>query len=282
MSPELRKVEALLAMGRPAEAALLAERLPERDAPTPEFLRVRGRAFRAAGRMVDAESSFREALALQPGDPGLAADLATTLAAQHRYRDALPFAREAVSLRPEVAAYHALVGFVADRLGYTAEARGALELARTLAPADAEAHSVLGFHLLRVGEPAAALEAFAAAIAADPRHAEAFRGLARARLQTGDWAGAQAAWSEALGVDPTLHDRAFELDLRRARPSLAPLRRLARLPAWVTLGFTAAGAGVCWASRALALGALIYAALLMLALASLPPLARRTLGALDG
>ena len=62
MSPELRKVEALLAMGKPAEAALLAERLPARESPTPEYLRVRGRAFRAAGRAVDAELSFREAL----------------------------------------------------------------------------------------------------------------------------------------------------------------------------------------------------------------------------
>lgn len=282
MSPELRKVEALLAMGKHGEAALLAERLPERDAPSPEFLRVRGRAFRAAGRVVDAEASFREALSLSPGEPGLAADLATTLVAQHRFKDALPFAREAVSLRPQVAAYHALLGFVADRLDYVTEARKALEMARELAPADAETHTVLGFHLLRVGESAPAVEAFEAAIAADPRRAEAFRGLAKAQLALGNWQSAKTAWTESLSIDPAQRDRLLDRDLRLHHPALKPVHRLSSVPAAVSLVLAGIGGALLWYGRTEAAPGYVLAAVGIFVLATLSPTSRRLLGALDG
>ncbi len=282
MSPELRRVEALLAMGKAGEAALLAERLPERESPSPEFLRVRGRAFRAAGRVVDAEASFREAMSLSPGDAGLAADLATTLAGQHRFRDALPFAREAVQLRPEAAAYHALLGFIADRLEYAGEARRALETARELAPADAETHTVLGFHLLREGHHSPAIEAFEAAVSADPRRAEAFHGLARARLAAGDWETATSAWGEALGIEPTRRDRQLDRDLRLKRPGMKPIVRVSEVPAELSLAVALVAAALLWYGRAEdVLQATIIASMLLFA-AAVPPLARQLLGALDG
>lgn len=282
LSPELRRVEALLAMGKAGEAALLAERLPERDTPSVDFLRVRGRAFRAAGRVLDAEANFREALSLSPGDPALSADLATTLAAQHRFKDALPFAREAVELRPGAAAYHALLGFVADRLDYSTEARRALETARELAPADAETHTVLGFHLLRVGEHAPAIEAFEAAISADPRRAEAFHGLSRALLAGGQWQSAVTAWTEALGIDPSRRDRQLDRDLRLKRPGLRPVHRLAGIPAELSLAVALIAAGLLWYGRSENLVGATLAAIFLLCLATLPPAARQLLGAIDG
>ncbi len=282
MSPELRRVEALLAMGKAGEAALLVERLPQRDDPSVEFLRVRGRAFRAAGRVVDAEASFRQALALAPGDPALAADLGTTLVAQHRFKEALPFVREAVSLRPTVAAYHALLGFVADRLDHGVEARKALETARELAPADAETHTVLGFHLLREGEHTLAIEAFESAVAADPRRAEAFRGLSKAHLAVGQWQAARTAWTESLGIDPAQSDRQIERDLRLRRPELRPVHALAGLPSELSLGLALLGGALLWYGRTEAVTLAVAAALLLFVLATLPPAARRLLGALDG
>ncbi len=286
MSPELRKVEALLAMGKPAEAALLAERLPARESPTPEYLRVRGRAFRAAGRAVDAELSFREALSLSPGEPGIAADLATTLVAQHRHKDALPFAREAVSLRPSVAAYHALLGFIAERLEYTSEARQALETARELAPGDAETHTVLGFHLLRVGDAARAVEVFEAAIGADPRRAEAFHGLAKAQAGAGRWQPARTAWAEALSIDPSQRDRALERKIRLLHPALRPVHRVAAVPPVFSLVLALVAGALLWLGRSgtgfgapFAVPALAFAVLLI---ASLSPGARRLIGAIDG
>jgi tetratricopeptide (TPR) repeat protein len=286
MSPELRKVEALLAMGKPAEAALLAERLPARESPTPEYLRVRGRAFRAAGRAVDAELSFREALSLSPGEPGIAADLATTLVAQHRHKDALPFAREAVSLRPSVAAYHALLGFIAERLEYTSEARQALETARELAPGDAETHTVLGFHLLRVGDAARAVEVFEAAIGADPRRAEAFHGLAKAQAGAGRWQPARTAWAEALSIDPSQRDRALERKIRLLHPALRPVHRVAAVPPVFSLVLALVAGALLWLGRSgTGFGApfaVPASAFTLLLIASLSPGARRLIGAIDG
>lgn len=242
MSPEHRKVEVLLSMGRGEEAAALADRLPGREAPSSEFLHLRGRALRAAGRVFDAETSFREALALNPRDPALLADLATTLLGQKRLEAALPYAREAVSLRPDAAAYHALRGVIAESLGYESEAETALSAARELAPQDAEAHTVYGYHALRRGRVPAAEEAFRAALAIHPDRGEALRGLARCAVAVGDWPSARSRWLDALSADPRQTDRELAPALFLGHPALAPVRLVARIPL-VASAALAAGAG---------------------------------------
>jgi tetratricopeptide (TPR) repeat protein len=243
MTPETRKIEALLHLGRADDAVQLADTLPERETPTPGFLRLRGRALRAAGRMFDAESSFREALALAPGDAGLLADLATTLLGQKRHREALAFAREAVSVRPELSAYHALAGFLAESLGFDEEAERELSAARGLAPDDAESHVVYGFLMLRQGRAAEAEGAFRDALRADPQAAEAHHGLARALAERGDRVGGQAAWDDARALDPTLLD--IRLD-RQLSPPPPPgwKARVAEMPQWLSVGLAAGGMSV--------------------------------------
>lgn len=272
MTPEHKKVEALLAMGRAEEAVALADRLPGREAPSVEFLRVRGRALRAAGRVFDAEASFREALALQPGDPVLLADLATTLLGQRRLKDALPYAREAVASRPEVAAFHCLRGVVAESLGYDDEAEAALLTARELAPADAEAHTVYGYHALRQGRVPDAERAFADALALHPDRAEALRGLARCAAARGDWPAARSRWLDALSADPRQDDRALAPALVLGHPAMAPIRGLARIPVAVSVAVAGLAALLLVAFRD-APGA--YAgALSFLSFAALGPVAR--------
>ncbi len=266
MTPEARKVEALLAMGRADDAVALAASLPERDSPTPEFLRLRGRALRAAGRVFDAEASFRAALQLAPGEPGLLADLATTLLGQRRHREALGFAREAVALRPEVAAYHALTGVLAEGLHLDEEAERELGAARMLAPSDAEAHTVYGFHALRCGRVADAEAAFTDAVRAAPYGAEALRGLARARLARDDLPAARSAWLDALGADPKLRDPTLARTIVLGHPALAPVRAAMRVPVWVSAALAAVGIGV--------VSQLPSAALVLLALSAAGPAAR--------
>jgi tetratricopeptide (TPR) repeat protein len=243
MTPETRKIEALLQLGRADDAVRMAESLPEREVPTPEFLRLRGRALRAAGRMFDAETSFREALSLTPGDAGLLADLATTLLGQKRHREALAFAREATSVRPEVSAYHALAGFLAESLGFDEEAERELAAARGLAPDDANSHVVYGFLVLRQGLAAQAEAAFRDALRADPQASEAHRGLARALAEQGERAAGQAAWNDARAIDPTLHDLRLE---RQLAPPAPPgwRARLAETPHWLSLGLAGCGMSV--------------------------------------
>lgn len=248
MSNEFAKVEALLALGRTDEATSLVDRLPARDQPTPEYLRLRGRALRASGRVFDAEASFREALELAPQDPGLLIDLATTLLGQRRLKEARAYAREAVAIRPDVAAWHCLVGVLADELGYASEAGEALGLARALAPQDAEAHVVFGWHALRQGQLDASEEAFRAALAIAPGRAEALRGLARARAAGRDWEGARSLWLEALAIDPVQRDRVLARAMVLGNPSFRPLLRLTAIPLPASLVAAAAGIAALAAS----------------------------------
>lgn len=243
MTPEFRKVEALLALGRTEDAASLVDRLPAREAPTPEYLRLRGRTLRAAGRVFDAESAFREALAMQPGDAVLLADLATTLLGQRRLKEAHALAREASALRPDVPAFHCLSGVIADALDLEDEAERELLAARILAPGDAEAHTVYGWHALRAGRPAPAEDAFRAALAIQPDRVEALRGLARCAAARGDWAAARVKWLETLGVDPRQHDRVLQRAMLLGHPALGPLHACTRVPIGVSLALAAMALG---------------------------------------
>lgn len=273
MLPEYRKVEALLAMGRTEEAAALAAALPPREKPSLEFLKLRGRAMRAAGRVFDAEASFREALAMAPSDPGLLADLATTLLGQGRLKEALPFARDAASARPEVAAYHALVGFCADRLDLTDEASRALRLARELAPQDAEAHTVYGYHALRHGKIDDAEGAFRDALGADPRRSEALRGLARVALARGDYARAREAWLDTLRLDPRTQDSRLTPVLWLGHPWMAPVRAVQKVPILLSVTVAVTGAGLLWLGPHTILSQ--AGAIALFGLASVGPAARR-------
>lgn len=250
-------------------------KLPARDSPDAEFLRLRGRALRAAGRVFDAEASFREALAMAPHEAGIVADLATTLVGQRRSRDALPYAREAVALRPEVAAYQALLGFVAESLELSEEAHRALSLARQLAPTDAETHTVFGYHALRTGDHAGAEEAFTAALGANPRRAEPVRGLARVALARGEWETARTRWIEALRTDPKQRDPRLQPMLFFGHPSLRPVRACMRVPVRLSAASVVVG-GVLLLFAPEAVPAQILS-IALFAFASAGPLARRAL-----
>ncbi len=275
MTPEHRRVEALLALGRNDEAVALMAKLPARDTPDVEFLRLRGRALRAAGRVFDAEASFREALSVSPHEAGILADLSTTLVGQRRHRDALPYAREAVALRPEVAAYQALLGFVAESLELSEEARRALTQARELAPSDAEAHTVFGYHALRTGLLDEAQAAFGAALGADPRRAEPVRGLARVALARGDWELARTRWIEALRADPKQRDARLQPMLFFGHPALRPVRAVTTIPVGVSVGLAAGGGALLLFSPAAASAQ--FLSITLLACAAAGPLARRAL-----
>lgn len=241
MTAEARKVEVLLRLGRTDDALRVAAELPCRDHPSPEFYRLHGRTLRAAGRHFDAEQAFREALSLSPGDAGALADVATSLVGQKRHREALSFARDAVSARPDRAAYHALLGIIAEALHLDTEAERELGAARTLSPDDAEPHVTYGFTALRLGKFPEAQSAFRDALAIDPQRAEAHRGLARALGESGRIAEGRLAWAEALALDPDIADAKMQTLLWPKREGPRWIRAILATPAWV--GFVLAAGG---------------------------------------
>jgi tetratricopeptide (TPR) repeat protein len=128
-----------------------------------------GMALAQAGRMDDALSHFREAVALDPGRPLAHYNIGFTLAHQGKPREAIGYLRESLRLRP----------------------------------ADADAHFVLGVALAATGEHADAVRHFEESLALRPQDAQVHREMANALVAEGDLAGAGRHLEESLRLDPS-------------------------------------------------------------------------------
>lgn len=102
-----------------------------------EYVRL-GMSSLAAGDYAEAERMFREAVAVDAGDPGPRVDLALALMSQGRWGEADRELSEAKRIAPSMPAVWYLEGWVArDGLGDSARARTAWEHFLQLAPPDA-------------------------------------------------------------------------------------------------------------------------------------------------
>jgi tetratricopeptide (TPR) repeat protein len=111
-----------------------------------------------AGRSAEAESAYRAALAMVPGDPAVTHNLGVAIAAQGRHRDALGCFEEALRADPGFVSAHHNRGVALIALGQTQEAIKAFARAATLEPQHYEAHRALGFLWLSQGERGRALD----------------------------------------------------------------------------------------------------------------------------
>lgn len=128
----------------------------------------RGRRAFSAGSFVDAEASFRGALAANPGSTAARINLATTL----------------------------------DRLGRMAEAQEALEQTVREAPQNPTARLNLGLLLSRLNQPKRAQEHLREAVRGLPEDAEARLALARVCRRLGQHAEAATLALEAIALAP--------------------------------------------------------------------------------
>jgi tetratricopeptide (TPR) repeat protein len=167
---------ALLAVGRPREAAVEFEKAKElklrkavesaeQSAPPHNSL---GAALLAEGQFAEAAEQFEKALALDPAFVAARVNLAAALRQQDRTAEALEQARRAVASDPASApAQHQLASALAAR-----------------------------------GDQGAAFAAWCKAIAADPGLAEAHEGLAAALQKRGSTVEALAEWRVAVRLRP--------------------------------------------------------------------------------
>src|SRR6476646_8834098 len=75
-----------------------------------------------AGRLVEAESAYRMALAIVPADPGVTHNLGVTIAAQGRHRSAVECFEAALKADPGYASAHYNRAVALMRLGEAREA----------------------------------------------------------------------------------------------------------------------------------------------------------------
>ena len=111
-----------------------------------------------AGRLAEAESAYRVALAIVPADPAVTHNLGVAIAAQGRHRAAVGCFEEALRADPGFVSAHYNRAVALMRLGETQEAIKAFSRAATLEPQHYEAHRALGFLWLSQGERGRALD----------------------------------------------------------------------------------------------------------------------------
>lgn len=114
-----------------------------------------------AGRAAEAESAYRAALAIAPGDPAVTHNLGVAIAAQGRQRDALVCFNEALEADPGFVSAHYNRGVALMALDEAQAAIKSFSRAAALEPQHYEAHRALGFLWLAQGERGRALDHFA-------------------------------------------------------------------------------------------------------------------------
>jgi len=114
-----------------------------------------------AGRPADAESDYRAALALAPGDPAVAHNLGVAIAAQGRQRDALGCFDAALAADPGYVSAHYNKAVALMALGDARAAIASFSRAATIEPQHYEAHRALGFLWLAQGGRERSLDHFA-------------------------------------------------------------------------------------------------------------------------
>ena len=114
-----------------------------------------------AGRLAEAERTYRAALAIVPADPAVTHNLGVAIAAQGHHRAAVSCFEEALRADPSFVSAHFNRGVALMRLGEIEEAIKAFSRAAQLDPQLYEAHRILGFLWLSRGERGRSLDHFA-------------------------------------------------------------------------------------------------------------------------
>jgi tetratricopeptide (TPR) repeat protein len=179
------------------------------DDPAALFLYARFNA--ETGRADRAREILARLVALQPGHVEAHVALADLAERAGRQDEAMARYRQALEIRPgHAVALVKLASVLLDR-GFTdvADLGAAIEVCRaaiTLLPDPAAAHALLGRTLLAAGRAGEAVEAYRTAAALAPLNPPVFAGLALALLSAGDLEAALEVAETVTAVAPTLAD----------------------------------------------------------------------------
>ena len=164
-----------------------------------------GAMLRAAGRLDEAEAAYREAIATGPTLISARQNLGNLLLDQDRLAEAEQTLREAVRIAPAQADPARGLAAVLQRQGRLEEAAAEFERLLALAPGDAQALSDLGCCLMGLERHGPAQAAFDHAIALAPNLASAHGNLGALNLRAGRLHAAMEATRRAHEISPDEH-----------------------------------------------------------------------------
>jgi tetratricopeptide (TPR) repeat protein len=175
------------------------------DPRMPEAPAIEGALHGMLGDHARSEQCFRDALALQPGHPGLLTNLGHALAAQGELEDAVAPYAQALAAHPEAPTLTAYTGLL-SRLGRSAEGIAALEKALLAADDNADLHYALANLYHDQGRLDEAVARHRRALGLKPDFTDAFFNLGMVERDLGRWEAAREAFERALGLDPLSED----------------------------------------------------------------------------
>ena len=170
-----------------------------------------------AGRPEESLAAYRRALEIAPGFAEARAELARTLAALGRTREAEVEARAAAASPPPEAAKRLAVASALAVAGLRAEGDALFEETRRIAPDDAGVLYVLGERLKREGDLDGALGAFERLKERYPWNPVGDVGIASIHAKRGEIDAVRRALREALRLDPYDARALYDLGLLALR-----------------------------------------------------------------
>jgi tetratricopeptide (TPR) repeat protein len=184
--------------------------------------------LRGLGRFDDAERVAREALAAEPEDPDLLAELSATLLAVGRYEEGLSAAAAALAGDPDHEWAYLLHTTHLSWLDRHDEAVERSERTVERDPDSAVAHAHHAFVLNRAGHHERALPVARQAVELDPEDADHHVLVGDIATDLKRWRIARQAYHEALRIDPThiaarQHLATLDSDMLRIGPALRGL-----------------------------------------------------------
>ncbi len=152
------------------------------------------------GALVDAAMRYAQVLRLEPANTEALHRLAQVACQQGQFALGVDYARQALTVDPQRARTHLLLGMALGRLGRTSEALASFERALDCAPDLADAHANRGDVLTTLGRQAEAIASYDRALALSPGEVET-------------WCNRGAALHDLRRFDEALvsYDRAIEL-----------------------------------------------------------------------
>ncbi|UCV04575.1 tetratricopeptide repeat protein [Dechloromonas denitrificans] len=161
-----------------------------------------GNALKDAGRLDEAETSYRQALALKAGDPVTHYNLGAVLQAQARWAESAAAYRQAVLLHADFAPAHYNLGTVLEELGDAAGAEACYRRVLQCQPDDVLACYNLGRLLQHGNRPQDAEACYRRVLALQPDFVDAHHNLALVLKELGALAEAEAHCRGALELEP--------------------------------------------------------------------------------
>lgn len=155
-----------------------------------------------AGRLLQADAMYREALELQPRDAHALHMLGVIALQYDDPGSAGPMLERAADIQPDSAEIRANLGYALFRLGRHEDAVGQLRAALALQPGHVLAQNNLGNALARLGRQAEAIECYRAAADAKPDDAPSHYNLGVALRVWGQLEQAAASLEAAVSLQP--------------------------------------------------------------------------------